>query len=374
MNTRVLGVCMMSSLLGTVACKTQEAAKGEAPPAASLAPSGLCDRGGGELTDPPSAAILVRAAGSYCLDPNSPIRAYGKDAKRTLEQVCTELVDGECEVYRYYGMVRVVSVRYVDGGGTPGSIAVRLSLFDSAERAFGFFGRRAVADSDVTQLSAKPLNAGAAGAIGAGVAYVWRGRYVAELAYSNETEAPEALRASSLRVLPALAQALGERTPGEMALPPVARWLPEASRIPLAVVMETENALQINGTGPGVFGYYLNDNKRYRVLVMERPNEPAASDVLKTLRRVEGARESKGPAFTTLSFDLPRPSRDGAKIGWVVGRTANIVIGVGDDDSGPLSDPPNAPSPQSLSVQEKTEKLSSILRDIAQRYARPGQK
>src|SRR5580704_15507358 len=91
------------------------------PPAVSVAKAGACASGGGQDPDAVSAPFFPRvvaiAASSYCLDPQGEPRAFGEKAKLTLEDVCTSAVDGECEVYKRYGLKRFVSIRYVDGTG-----------------------------------------------------------------------------------------------------------------------------------------------------------------------------------------------------------------------------------------------------------------
>ena len=101
--------------------KEAPAEQGSAPPPVASAKPGACTGGGGSVTDAASAAWFPKQAAGYCIDPNGEARTYGEAAKGTLDAVCTELLDGECEVYKGYGLKRVVTLRYIDGAGSPGT-------------------------------------------------------------------------------------------------------------------------------------------------------------------------------------------------------------------------------------------------------------
>ena len=126
------------------------------PPVESTQP-GRCVQGGGNVADATSAAFFPRKVSDYCIDPNSETRAYGKNAPGTLDQVCTELFDGECEVYRMYGLERVVTVRYADGKGSTSTVNVVLSRFETARGAYGFYTKRVVADADPIDTKTKAI-------------------------------------------------------------------------------------------------------------------------------------------------------------------------------------------------------------------------
>jgi hypothetical protein len=347
--------------LATAGCKrTPEKVRGDAPPAVLSAVAGLCNGGGGKVADAIAAKLLPAVVAGYCIDPNNEIRTYGKDAKGTIEQVCTELFDGECEVYRAFGLERVVSARYADGSGTPGTVTVNLSRFESGQNAFGFFTKRVVGDADPATLTAEPLDAGTMGTLGSGVAYLWRGVYVAEISYSNDNEAPDALKASSRRILPLLGKALGELLPGARELPAAARLLPAEGRIRFGLVFEPRDVLGLTGAGPGAIGFYQDGERRYRILALERANDQAAQDVVKTFRRVDGATEQKGPPVA-IAFSQ-RAVSDGSKSEWLLGRAGRAVVAIGDDEHGMQGASNKA---QRLSPAEKATKLASLLSAVS---------
>jgi hypothetical protein len=348
-------------------CKREPARdRGDAPPPVASAAAGLCSGGGGKVTDGIAAKLLPTTVGGYCIDPHNEIRTYGKEGKGTIEQVCTELFDGECEVYRNYGLERVVSVRYADGSGTPGTVTANLSRFESSQSAFGFFTKRIVGDSDPATLTTELFDAGAMAVLGSGVAYLWRGTHVAELSYSNDNEAPEALKASSRRILPLLGKAIGDLMAGERELPAAARLLPEVGRIKLGLLFEPKDVLGVTGSGPGAFGYYRDGERRYRMVALERANDQAAQDVIKTFRRAEGAVEQKGPP-ATITFGQ-RANPEGPKVEWVLGRAGSAILGIGDEELG-LGDATK--KAERLSAVEKTSRLAALLRDLAKRSPAP---
>ncbi|HKQ69070.1 MAG TPA: DUF6599 family protein, partial [Polyangiaceae bacterium] len=163
-------------------CKDNAAAsQGSAPPPVESAPKpGACVSGGGQVTDAASAAFFPRQAGGYCIDPNGETRVFGEGGKLSMDAICTEAFDGECDVYKGFGLKRVVHIRYIDGAGSPGSVEIYLSQFASSEGAYSMFTKRVIADSDPLSSAPRKLEAGGAGALGTGRAYVWKGLYLAE--------------------------------------------------------------------------------------------------------------------------------------------------------------------------------------------------
>jgi len=332
---------------------------GAVPPPVESAPLSLCAQGGPTLVDPVAAPLLPKHFASFCLDPNAEVRAYGKQAKATLEQICTELFDGDCELYRGFGLERVVSARYLDGSRPSSTVGVTLSLFDSQLGALGFFARRVVGDQDPASIAQKPLVAGTAAALGSTVAVVLKGQYVAELFYSNEEEAPAALTASSARSLPPLAQALGEALPGDKAWPRLAAMLPTEGLVPLSLAYQARDGLSIPGVGPAVSGSYARDGLRFAIMLMERPNPEAAEDVMKTLRRGAGSREHRGVTSKLVQLSV-RSTESGPKAEWVFGAKGAFVFGLGDEERALGSADAEATGGR-LSFEQKRDELERLL-------------
>jgi hypothetical protein len=310
--------------------KEEKAEQGSAPPPIQSSKPGACASGGGTVADVQSGGWFPKLAGGYCVDPNGEARAYGEAAKGTLDTVCTELLDGECEVYKQYGLKRVVTVRYVDGAGTPGSVNVIASRFGSPEGAFAFFTKRVIADGDPADGVPKELAAGAEGALGSGIAYVWRGDVVAELSYANELETPDQIRQSSAKVLPELARLIGDHVPGDVNPLPGVRLLLQERLLPMGISYQHRDALGITGLGAGATGYYQDGEQRYRVLGLARGDEDAAKDVLGTLKKLPGSKVQKDLGFDAVAFST-REGEGAPQADWLAGRSGGNVIIVGDE-------------------------------------------
>ncbi len=348
------------ALCATSACKKSEPDsndRGPAPPPEATGKKGVCAKGGGESGDKLTAKMFPRVSDDYCIDPNGDTRAYGAEAERSLEQVCTEELDGECEVYKAYGLERVVTLRYVDGKGSPGTVSARLSRFKTETGAYGFFTLRVIADADPAQTKPKKLDAGTQAVIGGSNANIWRGKHVLELAYNNEREAPDALRTSTARVLPPMAKAVGEKLPGDPVLPPPAAKLPADDRIEMGVSYVTTDLLDVAGVGPGAIGFHQKGDKRWRVVSIVRGDEAAAKDVMKTLKKLDSAKEVKGVLFDALTL-ARRVDEDAPLIGWVFGQSGANVIGIGDEEH-VLSADQSADEAAKLNLSDE-EKLSRL--------------
>ena len=338
-----------------------DAEPGAAPPPIASAKSGLCQGGGGKSSDAVSAAFFPRKVAGFCLDPNAETRAYGAQTSEPIDQVCLEQFNGECELYKSYGLERVVTLRYVDGEGSDGSVTVTLSRFTTAEGAYGFFTRRIVGDEDPARLGSEKLVAGGVGALGAGSANVWRSRHVAELRYTNAQEPGERVVQLARGILPALSQRIGEQLPGDKSLPPAARALPSAHRLRLGIVHHTKDVLGIAGTGPGAVGYYQKGDQRWRVVSIVREDEDSARDVMKTLKREAGAKSLKGTTPPALALVQPAED-DGPKIEWIVARSGRAVFGVGDEAHALTPDRPAAAVAKSrLDQTGKLERIRQLL-------------
>ena len=327
---RTLSICGLL-LLSSFGCKRKSEPVEGAPPPPPVVSSqrGACGSGGGVVKDTISGSYFPRVAGDYCIDPNGDAKTFGESAAAPLDAVC-DLFDGECEVYKSFGLKRVVTVQYVDGNGSPGNVTVTLSRFASPEAAYAFFTKRVVADADPLESAPAPIEAGSAAALGSGMAYVFRGELVAELRYVHELESPDQIRASSARVLPSIAREIGDKLPGERALPASVQKLPAEHRIPSGIAYEYRDLLGVSGAGRGAVGFYKEGERRYRIFASVRPDEDSAKDVIKTLKKVEGAKAVKDSPIDAVVMNL-HESEGAPKVEWLVGRSGSLVAGVGDE-------------------------------------------
>lgn len=358
---RALALLLCLVLSGCDKKPAPEAEKGAAPPPIESSKPGACSGGGGTVKDKVSAPLIPRSAGDYCLDPNGDVRAYGESAPADLGKVCTELFDGDCELYKSFGLERVVTLRYVDGKGSPGAVNMNLSRFATKDGAYAFFTKRVVADADPVEAAPAKLAAGGAGAAGNTIAYVWRGEHVVELSYTNELESPEEAKQSGDKALLPVAKAIGEQLPGDKDPPKAVQALPSESLVTLGVSFTTADALGVSGVGPGAVGFYKSGSKRWRVLSIVRGDEEAAKDVMKTLKKTPGAKALKGQSFDTLLLER-RADDTSPKITWAVARKGERVFAVGDEEHVLSGDQPAAEAAKvSLAETEKIEHLKKLV-------------
>jgi hypothetical protein len=309
-----------------------------APPATSTtaATPGIdahvCAAGAGENPDAESASIfpsLVAPAGGikFCLKPKGEVFSYGEKAKLPMDKVCTNAFDGECEIYKQFGLKRVVTLTYVDDPGKGVNVECVLSRFATADGAYGMFTKRVVADGDPKGEGVpKPLAAGAAGAIGTGRAYVVRGTYLVELQYNSDSESPQQLAASSLKALTAIGHDIGEKLPGEAVVPTSAKALPADGLVPNGVQYLMKDVPGFGAIGPAAFGFYDQAGVRTRVLSVVRSSEGDAKTAF-------GVIKAKGKPVAGVGDEAVVVSvGDAQKVDYVVARKGARIVGVGDEE------------------------------------------
>ncbi len=359
------GWSVVAALLSVVGCSKDEPrpAPPPAPPGASAtAKSGAaCAGGGGKVADAATAAFFPRATGAFCLDPNGGDKAFGEGAPLPLDHIC-DVFDGECEVYKGYGVRRVVEARYVDGGGGPATVDVHLSKFATTEGAFAMFTKRTVGDGDpADEATPRPAEGGGAAALGVGNAYLWRGQYLVELTYNDESSAEAAIKNAGDRLLPVLLKDMGAKLPGDPQPLPAVAALPKDARLPMGVTFVTKDALGVDGVGPAALGYYRDGDKRWRVLSLVRADADQAKDVLATFARLTGATKEKVPGSDAVRF--MRKDTEGGAVEWVVARAGKGVIGVGDE---PRAQRAGATAEERAKVSlTKDEKLDRLKKAVA---------
>jgi len=334
---RPLTTCLLVLLSACSGCSKDDKRTGgdtpppSPPPSASSAKAGACASGGGALSDAISAAFLPKTVATYCVDPQGEVKTYGEKGKLSMDEVCTTAFDGECEVYKRFGLKRVVSLHYVDGSGGGGTVEVNLSQFADVAGAYGMFTMRVVAGDPAEPSTPKPFPAGTAAAIGTGRAYVWRGQYLVELQYVNEQEAPDQLAKSSDAILRAVGKEVGAKLPGATTLPPAAQALPEANRIANGIVFQPKDVLGWNGVGPGALGFYKEGDRRWRMLSIVKDDAEQAKDAFKTITSKPGTLPVAAMGDEAAHV-VVAPSGGGPKVEALVVRKGNVIWGIADEE------------------------------------------
>jgi hypothetical protein len=334
------------------------AASGSAAPAVDV-----CAGGGGQDTDAVSAPMIPRVVGGYCLDPQGEPRTYGAQGKFSMDEVCTTAFDGECEVYKRFGLDRVVVLRYVDGTGGPNSVEVNLSRFATADGAYGMFTKRVVAEGDPVAATVKPAAFGAVGATSSSNAYVWRGAYLVELTFVTEDTkmTPQQMASQNDKATGAIARQIGDKLPGATDLPPAAAALPVTARLALGIAYHPKEALGVSGVGPAAVGYYKDGDKRWRDVAVVRADPEGAKAVFRAFKLKPGSLPLKNLGDEAVQI-VVQEAPDRAKAEYVVARRGSLVAAVGDEE---LVLDPGTPSdrqaPLKLTRDEKLTKLAAWL-------------
>lgn len=350
---------LVVAFVALAGCKADEP-RGAPPPPPPAAKPAACSGGGGTIADAASAPFFPRTTEGFCLDPNGGDKAFGEAAALPLDGIC-DMFDGECEVYKGFGVRRVVEAHYVSGTGGVADVEVHLSKFASTEGAYGMFTKRTVGDGDpVDEATPRPIEGGGTAALGLGNAYLWRGQYLAEITYNDGSMAEAALKSASDKVLPGLVKEMGAKLPGETALLPAAAALPKENLLPLGIRYVVKDVLDVDGAGAGAFGYYREGEKRYRVLVVVRSDVDQAKDVLTSFAKLPGAGREKGIGDGAVR--LMHKEGESAPTEWLFARADKAVYGLGDEvrvlRSGMTAE---EHAKVSLGKEEKAARLKKVL-------------
>jgi hypothetical protein len=340
--------------------------EGAPPPAPTPVPSAsataaVCAAGGGTIADPSLAAAFPRTLNGYCLDPHGELRLFGENAPRPIDAICTEAFDGECEVYKSFGLRRVAIFRYVDGAGSPGTVDVVVSQYGGSDGAYGMFTKRVVSDGDPARGDApKQMKVDGEGAAGVGTAWLWKGSLFVELTYTNEKQTPEQVASTSAPLLEAMAAAITRRLPGSASLPAAVSRLPQAQRLPLGVMFQPSDAFDVEGGGAGAIGFYRDGDKRYRILSIVRSDADQAKDVLKSLQRRKGATGEKDIGEGAVRLMVGDDASSRAE--WIVARKGAQVFGIGDEPLALQATMSNTERDKvTLTRDEKVKRLRALL-------------
>jgi hypothetical protein len=330
-----------------------------APAAGGSAKVSPCGSNGAPLKDAVSAAIFPQAAGGYCLDPNADATIYGDKEQHTMDEVCTKQFDGECEIYKKFGVRRVVTLRYIDGSGSQNSVAVLLDKFADAGGAYAMFTTRVVAGGDPAETTVKPLAAGAVGAVGSTNAYVWRGEYLVELSFASDDPSmtPATMTRLGSAACAAIGKAIGEKLPPAPNALPDLQALPKAEEIPLGVSYEIKDALGVTGLGAAAIGYYKGATKRYRIVSIVREDADHARDAMKVLKSRPGSLPMKDISDEAAAVTI-QEAADLPKADYIFARKGNAIFGVGDEV---LSAPKDGADKSGSWKLTRDEKMAKVL-------------
>jgi hypothetical protein len=326
---------VLGALALATGCKKTEPKETPAPPPpapleAVAAPDACATPG--TVDDPVSAAFFPKAIAGACLEPKGDTRTFGEKGKSTLEELCTTAFDGECEVYRGFGVKRVVGVRYVEGSGKQGAVEVYVNQFATRGGALAMYTKRIVGESDPADPQApKAFGAGEMSGLGTGRGYVWTGAYLVELTYTNDDGSltQEAFKAAADALIAPLGKAIGAALPADTTAVPSLAALPVGSRIPGGVNFFPADAYRIPHIGPVAEGFYRDGDTRFRILTIARTDVNDAKGDLRLFKSRPKAKPESGIGDEAVSVELGGGDAGGTP--FVVTRVGSTVIGVGSE-------------------------------------------
>lgn len=303
------------------------------------------------IDDADSKAFFPAESGGFCLDPKDGGKALGEGTKNALEGIA-DLFDGESKIYEDHGVTRVVQAHYVAKAGGKATVDIVLSKFADDRGAYAMFTKRVVGDGDPKDpVTPKPFAAGGAAALGTGAATMWKGPFMVELVYNDDTKSPADIEREGKAVLEPLAVTIGSALTGESKPPVLVAALPEASRLPLGVRVLMKGALPGASASPGgAIGYYDEQGRRYRVFVIDAADEEKAKELLKA---VPGASPVAGVADQALRAEVKEATATGEML---VARKGKRIAGVVDE----LRVFGGKSAATMLSADEKKAKLAAL--------------
>ena len=304
----------------------------------------------------PTALELPVQVGEWSLDRCAPPHAYGELAGESLERACERVLGPGCRSRERARLARVVRFKYLTRGDSSGSVEGVLSRFQDAESAYAHFTRAVVGDEDPARLTATPLDEGSLAQRGDSL-FACRGREMLWLQRADESASLRRREQLALATLPVLARSILAQLGAPEALPAAVQQLPQLARIPLGVRLLLGEAFGVPGIGPSAQGYYQDGEKRWRVAALVRPDTESAKDVMSTLEHQADARRIENAPLEALKLS-ERGAGSEPALSWVIGRRAEVVYGIADEEAPLLA--LREPAANGLSLQEKLSKLVGV--------------
>jgi len=300
-----------------------------------------------------AAPELPEQIGPWSLDRCAPPHAYGQLGSASLERACERVLGPGCRSEERAGLSRVVRFRYVSSVDRAGSVDGVLSRFQDAESAYAHFTRVVLGEQDPAVLTATPLDEGSLVQRADGL-FACRGREMLWLQRADESTTALGREQLALATLPGLARSILAQLGAPEPLPAAVQRLPQLARIPLGVRLLLGEAFGVAGIGPSALGYYQDGSKRWRVAALVRPDAESAQDVMSTLEHQADGRRIENAPLEALRLSARSAGTEPA-LSWVIGRRAEVVYGIADEETPIVALRELAPS--GLSLQEKLSKL-----------------
>ncbi|MCH2109466.1 MAG: hypothetical protein MK135_09055 [Polyangiaceae bacterium] len=309
-------------LLFPLGCETRkEERRGAAPPPELTAKKVI------QCIESPTPFQL---SGDFCLEKGVDVRRYGSGAGLPLSDVCTELFNGECELYRKFGLKGVLTAQIAPRSGAAFRVSLTLSEFSKPSGAYGFFSHRVFGDAPLETVTVRPFPASGRAVMGAGVVYAFRGTHVAELTYLSESQTPQELITSAEAELPGLARSILDGLGGAIEPPAEVTTLEGLTGVSsLGVRFTPYDIFGIKGLGSGAVAEAEQADFQSRRLIAIRATESEAKDLVRSLVSRGRFRQFKTRRAWWVELTNPssRPTR------WYIRRVGSTIYGVSQRNS-----------------------------------------
>lgn len=312
-------------LLGVSGCnEAVTSSEKKAPPRAPL--QRVCRT----AHEDPGLGVPIHA-GTFCLDVRVDVQRYGAGFPLGLDWGCTEVLAGECDIYKDKELRSIKTFRYASASGSA-EISGVLSEFSHARGAFSLFAlRRAFAQRGVAPRAGlfqeKKATSGAARVFrNRQLAAIWGGRRVLELRRMDSVHEANSAGADGpsdvawAELTDTILQQFGRGEGGIYELD-----ILEDSSGSASIDLFQDDLLGIRGSGHGAIA---REGVSHQQLISVRRDESAAKDFLTLL-----SREFGGQLLKEKSVVRARRRRPGfAPETWFFSRSGRVVVGVGPGD------------------------------------------
>lgn len=274
-------------------------------------------------------------------------------------ELCEQLPGDACAPQ--VGLRKILAARYISGVASSVDVNVTFLRFRDSDAAFAYFTGRVRSMRSSPNLRQAPLTVDGQAVVNGPLGVFWRGQLVGRLLYTNSELTPQQLTEIGGKTADAMLRELAGRVLGDSALPAAAARLPSSERVEFGVLFRPQSALGVLGSGKGALGFYQRGQRPYRIFVSAAPDESAARDLERLLRRQTGYRKLKNMPFGAFELDV-KSDRDGPPACWLIGRWGSRLVAVGDDADALLPSLTEAEKEKrTLTRSEKLQLLRGLL-------------
>ncbi len=297
----------------------------EAPPAQqseSTASPRICDSPSRTEYGPPSRIA------DLCVDPNTKVVDLDPISTQDFDQLCSRRFASDCPEYVHWGLRRFVQLRFIAATGEPENLEVTLLRFATPEAAHALFTVRGLSRVEPGQRDVVAVSGSSRGLILGSSAMVYRGTDFVEMRYYNRQAAGKTEETLARQRLGEFAPRFVDALPGQPEPPRVFKLFPDDHRLSWGLRSSYRTAFGVAEVGPSTIGYYRDGKRAYSIFAASYPDDAAASDVYRALRRLPGRHVLEDVPFDAFEVSAAFGTQDVPSL-WLVGKNGGRVAAVG---------------------------------------------